>query len=324
MKKILITGAGGYIGSILSKNLKNLDVFNLDKQQNSFVKNNLQIMNLNSKNLKKEIIKFNPNIVIHLAGQSTIDFVKEKNKYYKNNVLATKNLIQILKQCKSLDKIIFSSTASVYSPQKNNLNENSKIFLGNNYAITKFKSENLLKNFSIKYKKKIIIFRFFNVCGADIKNKLGELHNPETHLIPIVVNKIYNKKEIIIYGNKHKTSDGSCIRDYIHVIDIVNAIKKSINYKFKRNLNIFNLGTGKGFSVIQIIQAASKLLKNKPRIKVSKERFGDVAKLVCSSKKIYKSLKWKPKNSNILKIINDEITWQKYLKIKKIKKKYIY
>ena len=324
MKKILLTGAGGYIGSILSKNLKNFSVFNLDKQKNLFMNNNLNIMNLNSKNLKKDIIKFNPNIVVHLAGQSTIDFVNQKSKYYKNNVLATKYLIQTLKQCNSLERIIFSSTASVYSPQKKNLNENSKIFLGNNYAITKFNSENLLREFSKKYKKKIIIFRFFNVCGADIKNNLGELHNPETHLIPIVVNKICNKKEIIVYGNKHKTPDGSCIRDYIHVRDIVNAIKKSVNYKFKKNFNIFNLGTGKGFSVLQIIEVASKLLKNKPKIKFSKARFGDVAKLVCSSKKIYKSLKWKPINSNILRIIKDEIAWQKYLRTKKIKKKYIY
>lgn len=324
MKKILITGASGYIGSILKNNLSQYKLIGIDKKINTLSKHNVFKINLNSKHLEKFIFNFDPNIVIHLAGQSTIDFVGNKKRYLENNVRATQNLIKSLKKCPSLKKIIFSSTASVYQPSKKNLTEKNKINPTNSYSLTKFRCENILKKFSQKYEIDLIIFRFFNVCGADLKNKLGEAHEPETHLIPLVVNKLNNNKLVKIYGSNYKTKDGTCVRDYIHVMDIISAIKKIILKDLKEKISIYNLGNEVGVSVKKIINTISSTLKKDAKLKIVSRRNGDVSRLVCSSKKFFKLIGWKPKNSKIQKIINDEIMWQKYLTKKNIKKRMVY
>jgi UDP-glucose 4-epimerase len=323
MKKVLITGASGYIGSILSSNLNHYKLLCIDKKMNIFNQKIFKI-NLNSKFLINIVKKFNPNIVIHLAGESTIDFAHRKKKYLVNNINATRNLIKVLKQCTNLEKIIFSSTASVYSQSNKIIKETNKLLPKNNYALTKLKCENILRKFSMRYKINLIILRFFNVCGADLKNKLGELHDPETHLIPIVINKINNDQIIKIYGNNYNTKDGTCERDYIHVLDIVSAIKKLIIKKFENNFFIFNLGSGTSISVKKIINTISKILKTKPKLQLCSQRNGDVSKLFCSSKKIFKLVGWRCKKSEIKKIIKDEILWQNHMTKRKILIKTIY
>lgn len=324
MNKILITGASGYIGTCLFKYLicKNFNVFGLDKKKfllkgynNRFYKVNLN----NKKFLNKVLSSLKPDLIIHLAGESTLDGIKNKKKYVLNNSTATKNLITSMK-INNIKNIIFSSTAAVYNANINNLTESSKISPNNIYGSTKLHCEQLIK----KNKPHInyVIFRFFNVCSAIPKLKVGELHDPETHLIPLATYKLRLRKSLKIYGNNYQTKDGTCIRDYIHISDLCLAFQKSINLFYTKEVlnRIFNLGSGRGYSVLEIINVISKkinLLNIKNFLIISPRRLGDNARLVCNYRKAFKFLKWKPKKSNLKKIISDEIIWQKNNKFKK-------
>ncbi len=313
MKKILITGAKGYIGNCLLKYLnKKYKVYGLDKLS-SKNKNIKKLNLLNEFQLSNYLKKIKPDVVVHLAGKSTIDDIKKKNSYILNNVRATKILIRSMKK-NNISNIIFSSTAAVYLESSKMLNEKSKILPKNIYGKTKLECENMLKNENLNY----VIFRFFNVCSSIVELKVGENHKPETHLIPLLVEKALKKKIFKIYGDNYKTFDGTCIRDYIHIVDLCNAIKLSIDHlnKTKKLKKIFNLGTSKGYSVKQVLNKVSKILKTKINFKISGKRKGDLDKLVCSYTTTTKYLKWKPRNSDLSKMIRDEVIWQrKYKKL---------
>ena len=313
MKKILITGANGYIGSCLFHVLKNrFKVVGLDKEK-SKNKRILWCNILNNKKLNLLVKKEKPDLIIHLAAQSLVDETINKKRYYDNNVLATDNLLSVMKE-NNIKKIIFSSTAAVYKQSSKPLKESSKIKALSTYAKTKLICERKIKN-----QKKInsIILRFFNVCSALRKPIIGEFHNPETHLIPTVVYKaIYNKK-IYIYGNDFPTPDGTCIRDYIHIIDICSAIEKSTKYLLSNNESIiFNIGSHKGLSNNEIVNYVKKVVRKKINLSYVNRRKGDVSRLICNSNNIYKTLNWRAKNSNLKKIITNEMYW-----IKKFTKK---
>jgi UDP-glucose 4-epimerase len=194
----------------------------------------------------------------------------------------------------------------------------------NIYVKTKLQNEIYIKNSFKNTSTKFCILRFFNVCSSDKKNKIGEFHIPETHLIPIIIRKILQNKKIYIYGKNYKTKDGTCVRDYIHIQDIVLAIIKSINYLNNNRSDIFNLGTKKGLSVLQLVNYCKNKLKSSNEVIFRKKRFGDTGKLVCSFDKARKKLVWQPKNSSIKKIIEDELWWSKFLILKKCKLKFIY
>ena len=328
-KKILITGGCGYIGSSLGNYFSDkYEVITLDKRKkNIFLNEKIKhyICNLLDQNkLKKILAKVKPDAVVHLAGQSTIDLVdKKKNEYYKNNVLATKILVKIIKKLE-IPKFIFSSTAAIYDKSKGILKETSKIKSKNSYGLSKIKCEKILiKNFKLS-KTSYCILRFFNVASSLREKKIGELHNPETHLIPILINALYYKKNIQIYGNNYDTKDGTCLRDYIHISDILTGIEKSIIFLDKNKSNIFNLGSGKCYSVLDVIRNCEKMIKKNANILSKNLRKHDAAILMCDISKSDKILKWKPIKSNLKKIIQDEIWWFKYLKKKKIVRKYIY
>ena len=321
MKKILITGSSGYIGSALFLYLKKkYKVIGLDKKNYKYFKNS-KINLLSVIKLDKFIKTVKPDIVIHLAAQSLVDEKINKKKYYENNVIATKNLINCLKK-NNINDLIFASTAAVYKYENKIIKENSKIKLLSAYAKTKFECEKLIK----KSKLNSIILRFFNVCSSlSINGKLiGELHNPETHLIPTVVYKTIFKKKIFIYGNNYKTKDGTCVRDYVHIKDICSAIKKSIMRLDinKKDQEILNIGSAFNNTNLEILNKVKKITKIKPIYELVKKRKGDVDKLICSISKSKKLLNWKPINSKIDKIIRDEIKWVNFLKKKKIKRKF--
>jgi len=195
--KILITGASGYIGSIIYNYLKkNFIVFGLNKKKNQSKK--IINCNLKDKNKINKILKEkSPNLIIHLAGQSLVDKTINKKKYINNNILATKNLLKAMKS-NGINNLIFSSTAAVYKPTNNKLNELSEIEAKSTYAKTKLECENIIEKSGINS----IILRFFNVCSSIRikKNIFGEFHNPETHLIPTAVYKNILKKKFIYMG----------------------------------------------------------------------------------------------------------------------------
>ena len=323
-EKILITGCSGYIGSILISKIKK-NVFGIDKQKPKFKNLRIKKINLlNKKKLKEFLDSLKPDIIIHLAAESTLDNVLKKKKSYKNNnIIGTQNLLDSIKRIK-LKKFIFSSTASVYKNSKNILHEQSPIYPDNIYAKTKYKNEKHIKEFFKDKITKVYIFRFFNVCSADNNNKLGELHNPETHFIPILVSKALNNKIVKIYGNNYETPDKTCVRDYIHIDDLCSAIIKSIKNKKDKGFNVINLGSGKGYSILQIIRNLEIILKKNIKYTFVKKRFGDKSKLVCSIKNAKKFLLWQPRKSSLIKIFKDEIKWQRYLKKKNIEKNNVY
>ena len=308
--KILITGVNGYIGNCLYHFLKGkFKVVGIDKE--SVSKNTIYRCNiLNTKKLEQILYKTKPEIVIHLAAQSLVDETINKEKYYNNNVVATNRLLRSMKKS-NVKKIIFSSTAAVYKQSSKPLKENSKLKPLSTYAKTKLTCEkNILKQKEIKS----VILRFFNVCSALKKPCIGELHNPETHLIPTIVYKAIYNKRIYIYGNDFPTPDGTCIRDYIHIKDICSAIEKSIRFLLnKKKSKIFNIGNYKGLSNQEIVNYINKNLKEKINLKYAIRRKGDISRLVCNSNKARKLLSWVAKNSNLKKIIHDEVNWVKKL-----------
>ena len=286
-KKILITGVNGYIGNCLYHFLKGkFKVVGIDKE--SVSKNTIYRCNiLNTKKLEQILYKTKPEIVIHLAAQSLVDETINKEKYYNNNVVATNRLLRSMKKS-NVKKIIFSSTAAVYRQSSKPLKENSKLQSLSTYAKTKLICEkNIVKQKEIKS----VILRFFNVCSALKKPCIGELHNPETHLIPTIVYKaIYNKK-IYIYGDDFSTPDGTCIRDYIHIKDICSTIEKSTKYLLDNKKSIiFNIGNNKGLSNKEIINYIQKIINTKINLEYVNRRKGDVSRLICNSSKIKKVL----------------------------------
>ena len=307
-KKILITGANGYIGNCLFHFLKGkFKVIGTDKEttfNNKIYKCNI----LNFRKFDQILIKEKPEVVIHLAAQSLVDETINKKKYYNNNVIATNYLLKSMKK-NNIKKLIFSSTAAVYKQSQKSLKENSKLKPLSTYAKTKLICE---KNIHKQKDIKSVILRFFNVCSALNKPCIGELHNPETHLIPTIIYKaIYNKK-IYIYGNDFLTPDGTCIRDYIHIKDICLAIEKSVKFLINnKKSKIFNIGNHKGLSNQEIVNYINKDMKKKIVLKYVKRRKGDLSRLICNSNKARKLLSWMTKNSNVRQIIHDEINWIK-------------
>jgi UDP-glucose 4-epimerase len=331
--RILITGSSGYIGSCLSENLKKkFIVFGIDKNKNSITKQK-KFFRINLLNYEKSysiIKKIKPNIIIHLAAQSTIDNIHDKKSYLKNNIDVTKKIVKICEKL-NINKIIFSSTAALYKNYNKNLTENSTVMPNNIYGKTKLICEKIIKK-KFYSNKNYIIFRFFNVCSSMHPIKIGENHSPETHFIPIVFSKFLNNQAINIYGNTFSTKDRTCIRDYIHIKDIVRAIESGIKILFSKKSKslILNLGSGVGHSNLEIINYAKNFFKehkykNKLKCIFARKRKGDLGRLVCSlSKKTTSNLKWFPKNTTLKKIFTDELKWRQYLLTKKIKTQTIY
>ena len=315
---ILVTGGAGYIGSnvtelLLEKN-KVVVFDNLEKGHKEaipkkaiFVKGDISDV----KELDKIFREYNIDSVIHLAAYSEVEeSMRKPAEYIQNNVTNTANLITVMLENKIKD-IIFSSSASVYGiPKKIPIKEDHPTEHTNNrYGLTKLLAEKLLEAYYRSGHINYISLRYFNVAGAS-KN-LGEDHRPETHLIPLVLQTALGKKSHIdIFGTDYETKDGTCIRDYIHVLDIAQAHVLALESLLKNpKSRTYNMGSETGYSVREVIETAKKITKKEIKTKISSRREGDPPILVASSEKIKRELGWEPKFSDLTTIIQTAWDW---------------
>ncbi|GEN54695.1 UDP-glucose 4-epimerase GalE [Halobacillus faecis] len=317
---VLVCGGAGYIGSHAVAQL-------LDRGENVIVVDNLQAghrpavidgAKLYDGDLRDEaflnsVFKENPiDSVLHFAADSLVgESVEKPLQYYDNNVGGATSLLKTM-AAHDVKRIVFSSTAAVYGePEKIPIQENDPTEPTNPYGETKLAIERMLKWAEQAYSIQYTVLRYFNVAGADVKGRIGEDHRPETHLIPIVLQVALGKREkIMIFGDDYPTADGTCIRDYIHVEDLVTAHLQAIDRLDKGGASaIYNLGNGQGFSVKEIIEAVRKVTGHPVPAEVAPKRSGDPAQLVASSEKARKELGWKPEFPEVEKMIESAWKW---------------
>lgn len=252
--------------------------------------------------------------VIHFAANSLVgESMVNPLKYYDNNVNGTKVLLQSM-VAHGLDKIVFSSTAATYGePEKVPILETDRTEPTNTYGETKLAMEKMFKWTDRAHGLKYVSLRYFNACGAHVSGKIGEAHSPETHLIPLILQVPLGQREYIsIFGDDYDTSDGTCIRDYIHVTDLAQAHILAVDYLMKGNeSNIFNLGNGVGFTVKEVIDTARKVTGHEIPARIAERRAGDPARLIASSDKARQVLLWKPEHANLEEIISTAWNWHK-------------
>ena len=319
---ILVTGGAGYIGShiveLLVKDKKKIIILDnlvtgykkLINKKAIFIKADIK----NKLKIKKIIKDFKINSIIHLAAYLNVsEAEKNKSKYYQNNIIGTKNLLDACKNS-SVKNIIFSSSCSIYGNVKGSVGENKKPNPQGYYGYTKYKGEELVKKLSLKYKFKYGILRYFNVAGASPSGKIGEIEKSHGHLIKnLAIQSQKKTAHIKIFGNNYKTEDGTCIRDYVHVSDLADIHIKGLKYlENNKKSFILNCGYGKGYSVLQIVNIFKKI-KNGVGVQYRKRRPGDIAQVYANTKKFKKTLKWRPKYNNIRLIIKSAIKWEKKL-----------
>ncbi|MCU0372475.1 MAG: UDP-glucose 4-epimerase GalE, partial [Ignavibacteria bacterium] len=251
--------------------------------------------------------------VIHFAAFAYVgESVEKPEIYYKNNEVGSFNLINALKDCR-INKIVFSSTCSVYgNPVNVPISESEPLKPINPYARTKLMIENILSDFENAYGINYVALRYFNAAGCSEDGTIGESHDPETHLIPLVMHSIMKEDKMLrVFGNDYETNDGTCIRDYIHVNDLADAHMKALEYlNSGKKSAVFNLGTGDGNSVMDIIRVTEEVTGLKARYDIVARREGDPAVLVADNKKAKNILGWQPEYT-LKDIIESAWNWQK-------------
>jgi UDP-glucose 4-epimerase len=321
--KILIVGGAGYIGSHMIKRFQSTDyqIEVLDNLSTGFKENSqnykLHTCELSNKDQVYKILKDNKYAaVMHFASSINVgESYNNPIKYYENNVTNTLNLLECMIDLKILN-FIFSSTAAVYGePEKTPIKEEQILSPVNPYGNTKAIVEKILNDYDKSYGLKYISLRYFNACGAHIDGTIGEKHNPETHLIPLILQAASGRRNNFkIYGDDYNTKDGTCIRDYIHVMDIAEAHLLSLEKLIQtQNSHIFNIGNNQGYSIREIMVAVEEVTQMKIPHEISERRKGDPAELIADNKKITKELNWSAKYSDLKTIINTAWEWEKKL-----------
>ena len=322
--KLLIPGGAGYIGSHTVKNAlkKGYDVTILDNFSTGhrWATQDCEILEvdlLDKEKLSKLLKGRKFDAVIHFAAKSLVaESFKSPEKYYKNNILGTINLVeQILKN--DINKLVFSSSAAIYgNPSSEKISEVHPKKPINPYGRSKLYTENILEDFTKSNELKVICLRYFNAAGADPSGDIGEDHDPETHLIPNILNSvIHNKIVLEVFGDDYPTYDGTCIRDYIHVNDLAEAHILGIEKIDKlKDFSALNLGNGNGFSIIEIIKSVERVINTPVSYKVSQRRKGDPAVLVADNSLSKKELGWQPDYESMDKIIETAYKWHMSLR----------
>uniref|UniRef100_UPI004025D83A UDP-glucose 4-epimerase GalE n=1 Tax=Candidatus Stercorousia sp. TaxID=3048886 RepID=UPI004025D83A len=319
---ILVLGGAGYIGSHTVYELidNGEDVVIIDNlltghkeaihPKARFYKGDIRDREFLDDVFKKEKI----DAVIHFAACSLVGESMEKPlKYYDNNLCGTKILLDSM-VANGIDKIVFSSTAATYGePEKVPILETDRTVPTNTYGETKLSMEKMFKWVGKAHGLRYVSLRYFNACGAHISGQIGEDHNPESHLIPLILQVPNGKREYIsIFGDDYDTKDGTCVRDYIHVTDLAQAHILAVKYLQSGNeSNIFNLGNGVGFTVKEVIDTARKVTSHPIPAKITPRRAGDPAQLIASSEKAKEILGWTPEHNSLEEIISTAWNWHK-------------
>ncbi len=318
---ILVTGGEGYIGSVVTEELcrdaHRVVVYdNLSKRHKSAVSPNATFVEgdlMDAATLRETLMAHGIEAVIHMAAASLVgDSVIEPAKYYQNNVVAGLSLLDAMRATE-VKRLVFSSTAAVYGePQKQPIEEADVTAPTNTYGATKLAFEHALHWYERAYGLRSASLRYFNAAGASAG--CGEMHAPETHLIPIVLQVASGKRQAVeIYGDDYTTRDGTCVRDYIHVIDLARAHISALKILDERSA-IYNLGCGgKGYSVRELIETAREVTGAEIPARTAARRAGDPATLIASSAKIERELGWKPVRQDLREIIASAWEWmQRY------------
>lgn len=316
---ILITGGAGYIGSHTVKYFQNQNenIIVVDNMQSgheaSIDVDHLYKIDIRDKDQLDKVFKNHKiEAVIHFAANSLVGESMEKPyEYYHNNVFGMLCLLDVMKE-NNVNNIVFSSTAATYGEPKNiPIVEYDETSPTNTYGETKLTMEKMMKWFDHAYGTKYASLRYFNAAGAHETGEIGEDHHPETHLIPLILQVPLGKRDkIYMFGEDYSTEDGTCVRDYIHVMDLASAHYKALEYLRKGNdSDIFNLGNGNGYSVKEVIETTRKVTGHPISAEVKERRAGDPATLIASSEKAKSLLGWKPEYDSLEKIISDAWRW---------------
>ena len=318
MKTLLVTGGAGYIGShfckVASKQGYNIVVYdNLSTGRRDFVKwGELVEGDLNNYELLVSTFKkYNPVAVVHFAASIEVgESVTNPAKYYENNVCNTLNLLNAMKDY-GIENIIFSSTAATFGmPETSVINEETPQKPINPYGGTKLICEQMLEDFDRAYGIKYTALRYFNASGGDVDGELGETHEPANHLIPIVLENYKNNRMTKVFGGDWNTKDGTCIRDYVHVNDLASAhilsLEKLLETRVSKKIN---LGTGEGFSVLEIIKTSEKIVGDKIKYEIIDRRAGDPEGLVCDNTFARKYLGWEVEFQDVFNHIKHTWDW---------------
>ena len=316
---VLVTGGAGYIGAHACKALRRAGYVpvtfdNLVTGWQDAVKfGPFEQGDLMDRSRLDEVFaKYAPVAVMHFAALSQVgESMSQPGRYWHNNVGGSLNLIEAAVDAACMN-FVFSSTCATYGDQDNVvLDENSAQYPINAYGASKRAIEDILRDFEAAHGLRNVIFRYFNVAGADPEAEVGEFHQPETHLIPLMLDAIDGKRDALtIFGTDYDTPDGTCIRDYVHVCDLVDAHVLGLKWlQDGKGSRVFNLGTGTGFSVREVIDQSRAVTNRAVPFNEGARRAGDATKLVSGSTRAVAELGWQPDRSNLNTMIADAWRW---------------
>jgi UDP-glucose-4-epimerase GalE len=323
MDPVLVTGGAGYIGSHVCKALAKNNFLPIAYDNLStghayavkwgpLIEGDLQ----DAGKLDQAFKTFKPRAVLHFAANAiAVESMSDPAKYYRNNVASTISLLEAMRRAKA-DLLIFSSTCATYGhPHFIPLTEEHPQAPINPYGKTKWMIEQMLDDFESAYQFRSVKLRYFNAAGADLETHIGEDHTPETHLIPSVIHSALRvRDEIVVFGTDFSTTDGSAVRDYIHVQDLADAHVLALKYLLDSRKSIaLNLGTGKGYSALEIIDAIQKYCGQSFPVRLEQRRAGEPAYLVASAEKAREILGWAPKVSDLGTLIDSAWKWHQLL-----------
>lgn len=320
--KFFVIGGAGYVGShfVLEAKRQGHDVVvydNLSTGHRGAVPEGVEFCEgdiLDERQLASVLKSCQPDVVLHYAALALVgESVEKPGLYYKNNVDGTRAMLDSILTAGLNCPVVFSSTCAIFgSPNSLPIDEEAEKKPESPYGFTKYACEKLLEDYVRAYSMKISAIRYFNACGADKTGNIGEAHNPETHLIPLLLRRILDGQTLTVFGNDYPTRDGSNVRDYIHVTDLAISHIEAAKYLMKHEGAVFepfNLGTGDGYTTLEIISECEKALGKKANYAIGGRRPGDAVALYANNKKVKEVLGFSPEHSSLENILETAWSW---------------